>query len=479
MSLINDMLRDLETRRPAGGREALKGVSAVRRGRGVRLLRWGVAGLALVLAVCAAVLWAAYRPMEPRGQGVPAGPAAPASDGAPSAAVAATPEPDPKVTGSVGAQADLRRIEAARVESAERGVALVLTGSERLPFELQRLEAGSHLRIKLPATRLATTFPDLAGATPLVRTVSAAPGEQALQLDLWLVEGTGAQTFARDDGVEVVIRLVGPPDEERASEGNPTPADEVVEARPAAKPKVTAAAGGHAEDADRPEAAGTEQSPTRQTAAAEQNEAEASRSRAGFSKDRRQKAGASLKRLTDRAGERLQAGDTGGAIADLREVLRADADRHEARSLLARAYVAGGRISAAVQLLEQGLALAPEHTPFLLQLARLLAGAGESEAALDVLARRAPREPGGEFHALEGALAQQLGHYERSAAAYRRAVAASPDRAGWQVGLAIALEGQGRESEALRHYREGLARGGLKPALRAYAEQRVASMRAR
>ncbi len=138
--------------------------------------------------------------------------------------------------------------------------------------------------------------------------------------------------------------------------------------------------------------------------------------------------------------------------------------------------MSGGRITAAVALLEEGLALAPDHGAFVLQLARLLAGAGQREAALGVLSRRAPSRPGGEYHALEGALAQQLGRFDHSAAAYRRALTASPEKAGWWVGLAIALDRLGRDGEALKSYREALARGGLKPALKAYAHQRVAGL---
>lgn len=473
MSLINDMLRDLESRRPAGGRDALSGVSAVDRGRhrGIRLLT--AATLVFTLGASAAVLWAAYRPTVGAGDTEPA--VAAESSGS---AVAASSEAAP-ATGSAepeGKAPDpVRRIKGARLEQSAGGTALVLAGDGRLMFDLQRLEEGRHLRLSLPGTRLEASFPDLAANSALVEGVSAAPGERGVELDVWVRDGTRAQAHSRDDGTELVLALYAPPEQAAADQPAAKPAAEngsnekesTAEAEPRTEPETpasTASAG--VEDAAPSPAGGPTVSPS------ESPEASA------FSKDRREKADASLKRLTDRARERLQAGDVGAAVGDLREVLRADAGRHEARSLLARAYMAGGRLPSAVEVLEAGLALAPEHGAFVVQLARLLAGAGQGEAALGVLDRRAPSDPGGDYHALQGALAQQLGRYEESADAYRRALRTAPERAGWWVGLAIALDGQGRAEQALKHYSTALERGGLKPALRTYAEQRVAKLRA-
>lgn len=477
MSLINDMLRDLESRRPAGGRDTLGGVSAVGR-RGRRRYRLiAVAALMLVMGVSGAALWAAYRPAPGPADTAPGG-EADSNQG--EATRRGEPVPTTGNTGNPETESDpLRHIEGARLERSDTGTALILTGDGRLVFDLQRLDAGRHLRLTLPGTRLKASFPDLAASAAMVEGVSAAPGEQGVELDVWVRDGTRAQAHSRNDGTELVLALYAPTEE--ASAGGPAPETAAkqrsaeVQSTPEAAPE--AAPRTDAEPSAPTETAGIEDGAPK-TAGEAEAQPSAAPAASTFSKDRRQNADASLKRLTDRARDRLQAGDVDGAVRDLREVLQADAGRHDARSLLARAYVAGGRLPAAVEVLEAGLALAPEHSAFVLQLARLLAGAGQGEAALGILERRAPADPGGEYHALQGALAQQLGRYEESANAYRRALRSAPDQAGWWVGLAIALDGQGRAAQALKHYSTALERGGLKPALRRYAEQRVAKLRA-
>ncbi|MBA1147180.1 tetratricopeptide repeat protein [Ectothiorhodospiraceae bacterium WFHF3C12] len=484
MSLINDMLRDLESRRPAGGKDALSGVNAVGRRRRPRLAAFGIPVVVLALAASAAAIWAAYRPAD--------------SGPAPVAASERKAAPHKSAQGAVNATQGAgdapagpdRRIDVARVETTEDGAQLVLAGRDRLPFSLRRLDGGAQLRLALAGARLDAHFPDLAGATELVRTVSAMPGQEGLRVDLWLAPDTRAQAYARNDGAVVVLRLVAPPSES-GKEGAPgsasRPAGNTASAGEAAE---SATGSGSASNAEPDAGNGGESGRVSEPGAPEKEEPETATlkpkteqdvskpSVTAFRKDRRGEAGASLKRLTERARARLQSGDAAAAVADLREVLRADASAHEARQLLARAYVSGGRIPASVSVLEQGLALAPEHTPFLLQLARLLAGAGQSDAALGVLERREPAQPAAEYYALRGALSQQLGRHAQAASAYRQALDVSPDRGGWWIGLGIALDGQGQGEAALQSYREGLRRGGLKPALQSYAERRVARLRA-
>ncbi len=71
---------------------------------------------------------------------------------------------------------------------------------------------------------------------------------------------------------------------------------------------------------------------------------------------------------------------------------------------------------------------------------------------------------------------QQTGQWQESAASYRQLVALGPGQATWQLGLAIALEQLDQPAEAARHYRLALQGSGLDDSARRFASERAAAL---
>jgi MSHA biogenesis protein MshN len=138
-------------------------------------------------------------------------------------------------------------------------------------------------------------------------------------------------------------------------------------------------------------------------------------------------------------------------------------------------YLSQGRKEEAALLLEQGVARQADNMRFVMLLARLRAEQGDRGRALKLLeaAMRRGSAPADLF-ALSAALYQQQRDYEKSIAAYRRALQQQPQQATWWMGMGISLEGAARGEEAKSAYERALQRGGLSAKTRAYVEQRLA-----
>ncbi len=78
--------------------------------------------------------------------------------------------------------------------------------------------------------------------------------------------------------------------------------------------------------------------------------------------------------------------------------------------------------------------------------------------------------------ALRATAQQQLGQHAAAAKDYSAALAASPEVAAWWVGLGIALEADGRPSEAINAFQQAERRGPLDPALSRYVGGRIEAL---
>lgn len=171
---------------------------------------------------------------------------------------------------------------------------------------------------------------------------------------------------------------------------------------------------------------------------------------------------------------KLQAGETGRAEAALRRALVADRNNVNARSMLSGVLVQSGRADQAQALLKEGLELMPGEVHFAMQYARILVGEGKVRPALEVLEQA---EPDGssmpEYLAFEGALWQRLGEHEHAVTAYRKALDADPDKGVWWMGLAISLEALQRRDDALDAFRIALHDPSLSAPLRRFVSARI------
>lgn len=81
-----------------------------------------------------------------------------------------------------------------------------------------------------------------------------------------------------------------------------------------------------------------------------------------------------------------------------------------------------------------------------------------------------------EYYALLAATQQRLGRYDEAVAGYRQLLLVFPENGTWWMGLGIALESNGQRTEAGDGYRRALATPGLRPELAQYVRQRLAAL---
>ncbi len=185
-------------------------------------------------------------------------------------------------------------------------------------------------------------------------------------------------------------------------------------------------------------------------------------------------------RAYNRAMQELAAGHASLGHTALLRALEIDPRLIPARLMLAGLEAKDGRIQSALALLDTGLTLQPNHSGRLSLVrlkARILIDAGHTDRALEVLKKNTPpvsADPG--YHALLAGLEVQAGHYRRAAHQYAALLVVNPDRAVWWLGLGIALDQSRQDRAALRAYQNALQHPGLSSAATTYARRRLKAL---
>lgn len=177
------------------------------------------------------------------------------------------------------------------------------------------------------------------------------------------------------------------------------------------------------------------------------------------------------------ARQALLAGDGERAIALLEDLNRRQPDNREALRWLARAWLSAGRVERLIAELPAQLQRFPTDSELRVLLARAQLQSDDGAAAVATLAERLPplaSDPA--YHALLAASYQQTAQWRESAELYRRLVQLRPAHAAWQLGLGIALEQLGERAAAAQHYRQALQGQGLDEDSRRYARERAQAM---
>lgn len=165
------------------------------------------------------------------------------------------------------------------------------------------------------------------------------------------------------------------------------------------------------------------------------------------------------------------------AVAQLERVHRLQPRDADAIRLLARAYLGAGQQDKLLGWLPTQLAQVGDDSELRILLARAQLQSGQTQAAVATLAQRRPllaRDPG--YHALLAATYQQTGQWRESAEVYRQLVDLRPQQAPWQLGLAIALEQLEQPQQAAQHYQLALRGQGLDDGARRFAISRAQTL---
>lgn len=170
-----------------------------------------------------------------------------------------------------------------------------------------------------------------------------------------------------------------------------------------------------------------------------------------------------------------QAGQLAEAIAQLERLIQTDPAHARGRELLARLLARLGRSERAIQILRDGLVSVPGQPAWVELLARVLDGSGQRLQAIDLLVSQGTPDNGNQ-QALLGALATQAGRYQDAAQAYRRLLARDGSQSRWWLGLAVALDNQGDAMAARTAYQGALDAGHLEAKAEQFVRQRLAAL---
>lgn len=171
----------------------------------------------------------------------------------------------------------------------------------------------------------------------------------------------------------------------------------------------------------------------------------------------------------------IRAGQADRARVLLEEALALSPEHVAARETLAALLSDAGRNQEAEKVLRIGRAASPEHAWFALSLARLQAARGDTEGAVASLqSGMGGHGVDADYHATLAALLVQLKQYPDAVRQYEQALEMQPGPGTWWVGLGLALAAQGKNDEARSAYRRARMAGNLPDTLEEFVRAKLA-----
>ncbi|ABE56621.1 Tetratricopeptide TPR_2 [Shewanella denitrificans OS217] len=162
------------------------------------------------------------------------------------------------------------------------------------------------------------------------------------------------------------------------------------------------------------------------------------------------------------------------AKRDYLQVLALVPEQTEARKKLLGLYYAQGELSQAMALVEQAISSNPEPWQWLLLKAKLQQGGGALSMALATL-DTIPDQGiwAKDKWAAQGDIAQKLGEFAIAAKAFTALTLVDADKGLWWMGLAYAQDSQQQYSLARQSYLTAMQRAGLSSSARTFIENRL------
>ena len=161
------------------------------------------------------------------------------------------------------------------------------------------------------------------------------------------------------------------------------------------------------------------------------------------------------------------------AIEQMRQLLEQHPDFKTARTTLAAMLVKYGDSTQALHVLNQGLKQFPADKDMAELAAHILVEQGNVQQALRILKRAQPAtiQSTPDYYALMAGLYIQEGDFTRAHNFYQALTKLNPQNGNWWAGLAISSEKLGLRQAAIDAYNQAETVGGLSPTLQAYIEQ--------
>jgi len=170
----------------------------------------------------------------------------------------------------------------------------------------------------------------------------------------------------------------------------------------------------------------------------------------------------------------LQQGKTTTAKQVLRKLLSLDFTHIQARQTLAALLFQKQQYNEAIEVLELGRIQHPRHVAFTLLLARIYTERGQDAIAVELLEGLEPEvSSNSDYYALLAALYQRSAQYTNAASVYEKLLRVYPGRGVWWMGLGLSLQTTERKQDALSAYQKALQAQGLTVELKRFIEARV------
>lgn len=165
------------------------------------------------------------------------------------------------------------------------------------------------------------------------------------------------------------------------------------------------------------------------------------------------------------------------AFAALDRALRDNPGAHQTRETYAKLMLNQGDHLFASELIEAGLALAPNHSGFKKVKARLLIGAGDIGAAVDLLVSRAPQVSSDlEYHEILASAQLASRDYRGAVLSYTSLVQQDQSQGRWWYGFAAAQDALGNATAARQAYNRAVEKPNLSASLRRRSQERLSRL---
>lgn len=181
-------------------------------------------------------------------------------------------------------------------------------------------------------------------------------------------------------------------------------------------------------------------------------------------------------RTEKQARDLLRKGESFQAQELLQQFVDANSGAIRSTRLLISLWMSQQRFEAANELLANALGQYPEDVDLRILRAQSLLAEQRVGDAVDWLMMQAPdMNTYPQYYELLALAARRDQQYQLSEQAYRGLVSTDPNRGDWLVGLGIALDAQARTTEARGVYQQALVSPRLSAALKQYAQQRLSA----
>ncbi|MGB1263781.1 MAG: tetratricopeptide repeat protein [Cognaticolwellia sp.] len=172
------------------------------------------------------------------------------------------------------------------------------------------------------------------------------------------------------------------------------------------------------------------------------------------------------------AEQAMERNDIVKAESLFEEVLLVMPEHKTARKQLAALWYGKKSYQAAVNLLSQGIALAPQDQAMRIMSARIYYQQGQASQAYNILSPL-KHNMNIELQALLANTAAELNEHEHALSAYKKLTTLEPGVGRWWLGSAVSLDSLGKFAPARAAYKQAIVRNNLSTSAREFARQRL------